>query len=152
MPLDLDDDDLLELYNRRLIAAAAKVRADRRLARPDVTVERVSPLCGSRLTLDLRLEAGRVVEVGWAVRACLLGQLGTAVLSEALPGRTLAEAREAGQAVRALLRGEGPAPTGPWADLELLEPAVAMRNRHGSALLPFDAVEEALERSGPNQG
>ena len=146
--MDLDDDDLLELYNRRLLAAAAKVRADRRLTRPDVTVERVSPLCGSRLTLDLRLVDGRVAEVGWAVRACLLGQLSTAVLVEALPGRPLAEARDAGRAVRALLRGEGPAPAGAWADLELLEPAAAMRNRHGSALLPFDAIEEVLARPG----
>lgn len=140
------DDDLLELYSERLMAHGRRVAADRRLEAPDITVFRRSPLCGSTVTLDLSTEGDSVAALGYAVRACSLGQVGVSVLAEALPGRSFAEARAVADSVRRMLTEGGPPPEGAWVDLELLQPAIELRNRHGSALLPFEAVVEAIER------
>ncbi|MDF2096212.1 iron-sulfur cluster assembly scaffold protein [Aquibaculum arenosum] len=141
------DDDLLDLYSERLMAHGRRVAADRRLAEPDVTVFRRSPLCGSTVTLDLCFEQGRITDLGYAVRACSLGQVGVSVLSELLPGRSFEEARAVTGAVRAMLAGQGPPPEGDWAELELLEPAIELRNRHGSVMLPFEAVLQGIEEA-----
>lgn len=140
------DDELLELYTERLMAHGRRVATDSRLTAPDITVFRRSPICGSTVTLDITLEGGRVKALGYAVRACSLGQVGVSVLAEAMPGQGLEEARAVTEAVRAMLAEDAPAPSGRWADLELLEPARELKNRHGSALLPFEALVEGLEK------
>lgn len=141
------DDDLLELYSERLMTHGRRVAQDKRLDCPDITVHRRSPVCGSQVTLDIELDdQERVKALGYAVRACSLGQVGVSVLAEVLPGKGLPEARAVTEAVRAMLTEGAPPPSGPWAELALLEPARELKNRHGSALLPFEAVVEGLER------
>lgn len=140
------DDDLLELYSKRLHELTREVEHDRPLEQPDVTVEQRSPICGSTMTLDLSAEGETVTDIGYAVRACSLGQLGTAVLARQLPGKSFAEAERISEQVRQILKQEAEAPQGDWKDLELLLPAIDMRHRHGSALLPFEAVCEAIAK------
>ena len=44
---------------------------------------RRSPICGSRVTVDVNLDAeGRVAEIGMLVRACALGQASAALLKQ----------------------------------------------------------------------
>ncbi|MFC4353208.1 iron-sulfur cluster assembly scaffold protein [Fodinicurvata halophila] len=138
------DDDLLELYSTRLKELTRDVEGDHRLEGPDVSVDRRSPICGSTMTLDLSAEGERVTGIGYAVRACSLGQLGTAVLARHLPGKSFAEAEQVSEEVRRMLKEGQDPPQGDWKDLELLFPAIDMRHRHGSALLPFEAVCEAI--------
>lgn len=138
------DDDLLELYSTRLHELTRQMESDHRLESPDVTVDQRSPICGSTLTLDLSADGETVTGIGYAVRACSLGQLGTAVLARQLPGKSFAEAERISEQIRQMLKQEAEAPQGDWKDLELLLPAIDMRHRHGSALLPFEAVCEAI--------
>lgn len=138
------DDDLLELYSTRLQELTRRVENDHRLERPDVTVDRRSPICGSTMTLDLSTEGDTITAIGYAVRACSLGQLGTSVLARQLPGKSFAEAEQLSEQIRRMLKEEAEPPQGDWKDLELLFPAIDMRHRHGSALLPFEAVCEAI--------
>lgn len=140
-------DDGLALYSDRLRALSARVRKDRRLEAPDASVSLTSPICGSRVTVDLAMENGRVRELGYVVRACSLGQAGMAVLAETAPGRTPEELKAVREAVRRMLEEGGPPPGGPWADLEVLSPVAILPSRHASALLPFDAVLEAAARA-----
>lgn len=49
------------LYNEKILNFAAHIGQTERLASPDATVTHHSPLCGSRITVDLKLDAeGRV--------------------------------------------------------------------------------------------
>jgi NifU-like protein involved in Fe-S cluster formation len=43
-----------------------------------------------------------------------------------------------------MLQQGGPAPSGRFADLSVLEPAASYRQRHGSILLAFEAAVEAM--------
>jgi len=48
--------------------------------------------------------------------------------------------------MRKMLKEDGPAPAGKWADLALLEPVRDYKARQPSTLLVFDAVEDALRQ------
>jgi NifU-like protein involved in Fe-S cluster formation len=50
--------------------------------------------------------------------------------------------------MRRMLKEDGPAPSGKWADLGVLEPVRAFKARHASTMLTFDAVVDAIERAG----
>ncbi|MBX3465588.1 MAG: iron-sulfur cluster assembly scaffold protein [Planctomycetes bacterium] len=62
------------------------------LARPDARVEVDNPVCGDRLTLALRVEGGRVVEVAWRVLGCSGAIAAASAMSEQVKGRDLAAA------------------------------------------------------------
>jgi NifU-like protein involved in Fe-S cluster formation len=139
--------DLIKLYSGRILAMAAAMPRTERLEAPDATVTRRSPLCGSTVTVDVRLEDGRVAAYGQDVKACALGQAAAAVVGEVAPGRTLAEVEAARDALRAMLREGGPVPEAPWDGFEALSPARDYRNRHASILLAVEALAEAMDRA-----
>lgn len=62
------------------------------LARPDARVDVDNPVCGDRLTLALRVEAGQVVEVAWRVLGCSGAIAAASAMSELVKGRAVAEA------------------------------------------------------------
>ena len=47
------------LYPKPIMALAAAATGAARLAKPDVTVIRVNPLCGDKITLDLEIRNER---------------------------------------------------------------------------------------------
>lgn len=141
----LSDTEWLEAYTERLSAHGRSVREDVRLDHPLVTVSRRSPVCGSTITLDLNRTGETITEIGFAVRACALGQVGTSIVAAVLPGRTIHEAVAIRDSVRNMLNSpDTDLPGGVWQDLELLVPAREMRSRHGSVMLPFEAVVDAI--------
>jgi NifU-like protein involved in Fe-S cluster formation len=136
--------DLDEIYNTKLLERAANIPRSDRLEHPDATVTAHSKLCGSTVTIDLNMEGDRVTDYGQTVKACLLGQAAAAIVGTNVVGATAAELREAGAAMRRMLKENGPPPGGRFAELELLEPVRHYKARHGSVLLTFDAIEKAL--------
>jgi NifU-like protein involved in Fe-S cluster formation len=134
------------MYNMRIFELAADIPRQRRLEDPDATATAHSKLCGSTVTVDLKLdETGRVSDFGQTVKACLLGQAAASVMGREIIGSTPGELREVGRTMRRMLKENGPPPTGRWADLAMLEPVRDYKARHASTLLVFDAVERALD-------
>jgi NifU-like protein involved in Fe-S cluster formation len=139
------DTDLIKLYSTRILALAADIPNTDRLEHPDATVKKRSPLCGSTVTVDLRIEDGRVSAFGQDVKACALGQAAASVVGAAIVGTTPQQIAEARDALRAMLKSEGATPPAPFDGLEVLRPAAAYKNRHASILLTLDAAAEAAE-------
>jgi NifU-like protein involved in Fe-S cluster formation len=135
---------LSDLYNTRIMELAAAIPRTTRLAKPDVTATAHSKLCGSTITVDLVVRDGRVADFGQNVRACLLGQASASVVGREIVGATPAELAALAADMRAMLRDGSATPQGRWADLAVLEPVRAVKARHASTLLVFDAVEKAL--------
>src|SRR5262245_26864518 len=100
-----------EIYNSRIIELAAHIPRAERLATPDATATAHSKLCGSTVTVDLKLEAGRVAEFGQVVKACLLGQSAASVVGREIVGSTPAELRDVGASMRGMLKQGGEPPT-----------------------------------------
>ncbi len=137
--------NLDEIYNTRILELAGAISNTDRLADPDGSATGHSKLCGSTITVDLKLHDGRVSDFGQSVKACLLGQASASVMAREIVGSTPDELRSVGRAMRTMLKDGGPPPTGRWADLAVLEPVRNYKARQASTLLVFDAVERALE-------
>lgn len=135
---------LSEIYNQRILELSANIPRAERLADADATATAHSKLCGSTVTVDLKLAGDRVAAYGQTVKACLLGQAAASVMGHNILGSSADELREVGAAMRKMLKANGPPPTGRWADLAVLEPVKDYKARHASTLLVFDAVESAL--------
>ena len=140
----MSDSDLIKLYSGRILELAASIPHLGRLEAPDGTAKRRSPLCGSTVTVDLRIKDGRVVDFAQDVKACALGQAAASVLGGVVIGRTRAEVEAARDALAAMLKAGGPAPDAPFADFEILTPAREYKNRHASIMLPLEATVEAM--------
>jgi NifU-like protein involved in Fe-S cluster formation len=141
------DDDLIRLYSQRILALAADIPLTDRLANPQVTARKRSPLCGSTVTVDLNLTDGRVAAFGQDVRACALGQASASVLGRHVIGTNRADIAAARDALVAMLKSGAPAPGAPFDELEVLMPARDYKNRHASILLAWDATLAAFDEA-----
>lgn len=56
--------------------------------------EGYNPLCGDRLTLYVKLEGDRIVDVAFQGVGCAISKASASLMTEALKGKTVAEARE----------------------------------------------------------
>ena len=131
------------LYNNQILRLAASIPFHERLADPMASVEKRSPVCGSRVTVDVDLDdEGRVRAIGMVVRACALGQASAALMGAHAVGRTLAELEAARDELAAWLSGERAAPPA-WPGLDIFAPALPHSARHPSIRLGFEAVAEA---------
>jgi NifU-like protein involved in Fe-S cluster formation len=137
---------LNDIYNRRILELAAGIPRLGRLDHPDATATAHSKLCGSTVTVDLRMENGKVLDFAQDVKACALGQASSSIMGAKVVGSTPEELRELRGTMRAMLKDGGPPPTGRWADLAVLEPVRDYKARHASTLLTFDAVVDALDQ------
>ena len=141
------DNDLIKLYSQRILELAADIPHTVRLAQPQVTARRRSPLCGSTVTVDLELADGRIAAFGQDVRACALGQASASVLGRHVLGASRDEIAAGREALEAMLKAGGPPPGPPFAELEVLLPARDYRNRHASILLAWDATLAAFDEA-----
>ena len=140
-----------DIYSARILDLSANIALAERLADADGTATAHSKLCGSTVTVDLKMSDDRVSAFGQTVKACLLGQAAASVMGRNVVGSTDRELREVGGAMRKMLKEGGPAPSGRWADLAVLEPVKEVKGRHASTLLVFDAVEAALAQAEAKQ-
>jgi len=138
-----------DLYNDAILREAkGAAAASPRLEQPDFTVTLDNPLCGDRVTLDLKLDASpRVTEVGHKTRGCMLTQAAASVLARRAPGSTPAELRGIVRGLEASLRGAAAGSEPAWPELEMFRPVAAIRSRHECVLLPFHALEDALTQA-----
>ncbi len=143
---------LSDLYSTRIMELGASIAPARRLAHPDGTASAHSKLCGSTIVVDLTLDGDRVSDYGQTVKACLLGQASAAIMAQHIIGSSISELREVAKVMRAMLKENGPPPTGKWADLAVLEPVREVRARNTSTLLAFEAVERAIDDALAKRG
>lgn len=135
------------LYNSTILRLATSIPYQIRLADPQATVEKRSPVCGSRVTVDVRLGPdGRVAAIGQEVRACALGQASAALMGEHAIGRSSDELAAARDALTDFLAGSRDDP-GDWPGLDIFLPARPHKARHASIRLAFEAVADAAARA-----
>jgi NifU-like protein involved in Fe-S cluster formation len=132
-----------DLYSTKILRLAAEMPRAGRLSAPQASSEKVSKLCGSKVTVDLCVEDGRISDFAQDVQACALGQASAAILGEHVMGATVEEIVSARDELRAMLKTNGPAPQGRFAELSVLEVVKDYPARHASTLLAFEAAAEA---------
>lgn len=136
---------MADLYDAAILAEAKANHAAGRLPEPRLTATCDNPLCGDRVTIDLRLEDGRIAAIAQHTRGCLLTQAAASLIAHHAVGATPADIAAARDQLRALLAGEAVGPS--WPQLEMFAPVRDVRSRHDCVLLPFEAMAEALKAS-----
>lgn len=133
------------LYNTQILRLAASTATAARLPAPQGSAVKVSPVCGSKVTADIDLDAGgRITAHGQDVRACALGQAAAALVGAEIIGTDVAALQAARAELADWLAGRREdAPT--WPGLGVFAPARPHRARHASILLAFDAAIEAAQ-------
>jgi nitrogen fixation NifU-like protein len=130
-----------ELYQARIVALAKSKAGAGKLEAPTRSARRDNPLCGDRVTIDVKLDDGKIVEIAHQVRGCLLCQASAAALASIAVGRDaagIAELRH--DADRALGREAGKARE----PFDVFEPVAAHKSRQECVLLPLEALNDAL--------
>jgi len=132
-----------ELYHEKLVARAQAGRMRERLEQPDKTVTLDNPLCGDRVTIDLKIIDGKILEAGHRTRGCLLCEAASALIVEQAPGASTDALVGLTDRVRHFLQKSGPAPSG-WSAVEEFAPVRKVKSRQDCVMLPFRALAQAL--------
>lgn len=142
------DSDLIKLYSGKILELAASIPLQGRLPDAMGSARKRSPLCGSTITADVKVEGGRISAFAQDVKACALGQASASILGRVVLGRSRTELEAARDALRVMLKEGGPVPAAPFDGYEVLIPARDYKNRHASILLALDAACEAMAAAG----
>lgn len=136
-----------DLYHGRVLELAADIPHVGRLSAPDGAATKVSRVCGSVVSVELKLKDGLVSEIAVHPKACALGQASTAVLALNAIGASPQDIRQARDGLRAMLKEGAAPPTGRFWELRHLEGVRDYPPRHASTMLAFDAAVDALDQA-----
>src|SRR5687767_13010849 len=100
---------LNEVYNKRILELAGNIPRSARIERPDATAVAHSRLCGSKVTVDIKMEGDTVTDFGHEVKACALGQASSSIMARHVVGSTTQELRDVRRSMYAMLKEGGPA-------------------------------------------
>ena len=138
---------------RKILELAGNIPRIGRLPDPDATATAHSKLCGSTVTIDLKMDGETVTDFAHDVKACALGQASSSIMARNIVGAKADELRKLREDVRRMLKENGAPPaTGRWADIAVLEPVRDYKARHASTLLTFDAVVSAIDQIAAKRG
>ena len=136
-------------YHAAIMSAAHRASGKGRLEAPDASATVDNPLCGDRVTIDIRRagpgEGDPVSEIGHVVRGCVLCEAAATVIVEAGTGASAADLRTASGRVRRMIEDGAPPPEGMWRKAEMFVPVRPHPSRHECVLLPFQALLAALD-------
>lgn len=137
-----------DLYQQAIMDRAKAPVGAGRLPSPDATATVDNPLCGDRVTIDIKLDGGRIADISHHVRGCALCQASASVIAAAAIGQTAHDVDTVRAQLRAMLGG-GDAPSAPWQDLGIFTPVRRYKSRHECVILPFEALSQALGQAKP---
>ncbi|MFA5944012.1 MAG: SUF system NifU family Fe-S cluster assembly protein [Candidatus Thermoplasmatota archaeon] len=105
------DDALRDLYQDTILEHNKRPRNFR--AVPDATAKQdgFNPLCGDRLTLYLKLDGDRIADVGFQGNGCAISTSSASMMTEAIKGKSVAEADRIFEGFRRLVTRAAPKPT-----------------------------------------
>jgi nitrogen fixation NifU-like protein len=130
------------LYHDRIVALAKSRTGAGRLPAPTASARRDNPLCGDRVTMDVRLDGqGTITEIAHEVRGCALCQAAAVALGARAQGRSKDHVGELRQEIEGVLKGTAAGE----GDFAAFTPVRSYRSRHDCVLLPFEALQAALE-------
>jgi NifU-like protein involved in Fe-S cluster formation len=135
-----------DIYNAKILGFAGNIARIGRLEAPDASATAHSRLCGSTVTVDIRMDGDTVSDFAHVVKACALGQASSSIMAQHVVGANTEELRAVREAMLRMLKENGQPPDGRFADLKYLEPVRDYKARHASTMLTFDAVVDAIEQ------
>jgi nitrogen fixation protein NifU and related proteins len=137
--------DLRELYQEVIFDHNRRPRNFGRLQGANRSAEGFNPLCGDKLTLDLKMVDGAIEEVAFEGTGCAISTASASLMTEALKGKTEAEADALFAGFHAFVTGGSGAPAVmPLGKLEVLSGVRDFPARVKCATLAWHTLHAAL--------
>lgn len=133
-----------DIYQREILQQARDETNSGRLEQADASATVDNPMCGDRVTVDLKMANGSIDEIAHHTRGCVLCTASAAILADRAKGRTPADIKAITAWLHNLLKGTAESPAEHWQNLKIFGPVAKHRSRHACVLLPFDAATKAL--------
>ena len=132
------------LYTTDILRLALGAAMHPRLDAPHGSAEQRTPVCGSRIIVDVALDGdGRIASVGMDVHAGAMGQASAGLFAAAARGRDRGDVLIARNGLAEWLAGDRAVPPD-WPGIEALVSARTYPARHAAILLPFNAASSAM--------
>ncbi len=132
-----------DLYQDAIVAQAKQATRAGRLEAPDASITLDNPLCGDRVTIDVKLAGDRIAAMAHRVRGCLLCEASASVVGANAIGQSADALVAAQRDLRASLEGPS-AKNALWPGMETFAPVAGYKSRHACVLLPLEALLKAV--------
>jgi nitrogen fixation NifU-like protein len=103
-----------------------------------------NPLCGDEITVLAHLDGGAVAEVAFLGSGCSISQASASMMTEAVKGKSVDEAREVTTEFRGMMEGALDPDEDDLGDLMALKGVVKYPVRIKCAVLAWDVLQDAL--------
>ncbi|MEC8172180.1 MAG: iron-sulfur cluster assembly scaffold protein [Pseudomonadota bacterium] len=138
----------LDLYKGQILEFASSIPRVGRLDAPDASADAHSRLCGSRITIDIKLDGNVIADYAHEPKACAIGQASASVVARTVVGLTVDEVNDGAEMMTAIFKKKTPPTSSPWSVFVPFLPVADFRSRHNSAFLPFEALQCAIAELG----
>lgn len=98
--------DLRDLYQELILDHNNRPRNRRALPQAECHAKGYNPLCGDRVTVYVEIEDDRVKQVTFEGSGCAISTASASMMTEALKGKSLAEAKAIFRGFHRLITGE----------------------------------------------
>ena len=109
-----------------------------------IKIQGANPLCGDEMTFHLQVEGDRLTRVRFLGKGCAISQATASMLAVQLEGKTIAEAQQLIETMKALMQGQVPSSSVDLGDLEALAGVRKFPVRIKCAALSWNVVEQGL--------
>jgi nitrogen fixation protein NifU and related proteins len=140
MTLALDD-----IYKEVILDHYKNPRNKRELPDAELSCTGNNPLCGDEITVFAHVEDGKVLEVTFQGAGCSISQSSASMMTEAVTGVTVDDAKNLTATFRGMMAGEVDPDEDSFGDLVALKGVVKYPIRIKCAVLSWDVLQEALE-------
>lgn len=130
------------LYQELILEHYKRPRNHHVLEHATLQQEGINPSCGDELELYLVIDADVITEIAFVGQGCAISQAATSLMTEAVKGRTVSEAKTRAQEFRAMIHGDSPADA--LGDLKVLAGIAKLPARVKCATLAWVTLEQAL--------
>lgn len=139
-------DDLEQLYQEIILDHYKHPRNAELLAGDVVQADEENPMCGDRIQLSCQVKEGQIESVRYDVQGCAVSRASASMMSEALQGLPVEQARELIQSFIAAMRGEQELNPAWHEDLMALSGVRKFPLRVKCATLAWHGLAKALDK------
>jgi nitrogen fixation protein NifU and related proteins len=134
-----------DIYKEVILDHYKNPRNKRELPGAELTCSGNNPLCGDEITVFAHVEDGKVLEVTFQGAGCSISQSSASMMTEAVTGVTLEQARDLASTFRSMMAGEVEPNEETFGDLVALKGVVKYPIRIKCAVLAWDVLQDALD-------
>jgi nitrogen fixation NifU-like protein len=137
--------ELEELYQTLILDHNRSPRNFGVLDGADRSAEGYNPLCGDQVTVQLKVEDGRIADIRFTGNGCAISKASASLMTAAVKGKTLEEARALFEGFHALVTGAAPADKAALGKLAIFAGVAEFPVRVKCATLAWHALNDAMK-------